>query len=235
MSIPTGGLLTQLDFLNPACFTNGGTAVTDLSGNGNNWTLDSTSYTYDATFGTLTLANTTNLIANTYIYTGNVPFTISYWMYYDITSTDEHQFYNGGYPSSGWLTFHTNAGAGSMRFVVNGGGFDSSPGSLLNLQQNNITATYDGTTFKGYVNNVLEVTVTTTINQQRGPYPAFAFNDPGVNLGLKKLALANFYDNALSPTNLTQLYNDGYDRFNPPPPPSSNGVGGRQFAQGFNG
>jgi hypothetical protein len=235
MAIPTGGLLTQLDFLNPACFTNGGTAVTDLSGNGNNWTLDSTSYTYDATFGTLTLPTTTNLIANTYIYTGNVPFTISYWMYYDITSTDEHQFYNGGYPGPGWLTFHTNAGAGSIRFAINGAGYDSSPGSVLNLQQNFIAATYDGTTFKGYVNNVLEVTVVTTINQQRGVYPSFAFNDPGVNLGLKKLALANFYDNALSPTNLTQLYNDGYDRFNPPTPPSINGVGGRQFAQGFNG
>jgi hypothetical protein len=219
MAIPTGGLLSEIDFLNPACFTNGGTAVYDLTVNGNDWTLDSTSYTYDPTFGTLTLPTTTNLIADSYFYTGNVPFTISYWMYYDSTTPDEHQFYNGCYSASGWLTFHTLTGTTQFRFVVNGGAADAASGSLVDNAYNNITAIYDGTNFYGYVNNVLKVTVPGVINQQRGPYPSFAFNDPGVNTGLKGLGLVNFYDNALNSTNRNQLYNDGLNRFFPPPVP----------------
>lgn len=53
MAIPPGSLQTEFDFQNPACFTNGGTAITDLSGNGNNFTLNNTAYTFDGTYGSI--------------------------------------------------------------------------------------------------------------------------------------------------------------------------------------
>ena len=54
--------------------------------------------------------------------------------------------------------------------------------------------------------------------------------------GLDGLGLIYFYDGAIDSTERTNLYDEGVTRFVPsPPPPSSNGVGGRQFAQGFNG
>ena len=57
MAIPPGSLNVSIDFQNPACFTNGGTAITDLSGNGKNFTLNSTSYTFDNTNGSITMPN----------------------------------------------------------------------------------------------------------------------------------------------------------------------------------
>jgi hypothetical protein len=220
MAIPTGGLLSEIDFLNPACFTNGGTAVNDLSGNANDWTLENTNYTFDSTFGTLNLSANCSL-QGIPLYTGNVPFTISYWIYFLSSNSDQFTFYNGGYPSNGWLEFHTKSvGEDTIRFVVNGGYNDAPLGSLINGQYNNVTVTYDGTTFYAYINNVLTNTVAGPINQGQGPtYPGFDFNNRYVNTGLSGLGLIYFYDNALNSTNRTQLYNDGLNRFNPPPTP----------------
>jgi hypothetical protein len=53
MAIPPGSLQTEFDFQNPACFTDGGTAITDLSGNANNFTLNNTAYTFDNTYGSI--------------------------------------------------------------------------------------------------------------------------------------------------------------------------------------
>ena len=57
MSIP--GPYLSIDFGNPACFTNGGTAVNDISGFGRNFTLNNTGYTYDASVGAIYMPATT--------------------------------------------------------------------------------------------------------------------------------------------------------------------------------
>jgi hypothetical protein len=49
------------------------------------------------------------------------------------------------------------------------------------------------------------------------------------------IGLVEVYNVALGSTQVTDLYNTQSPRFISAPPPSSNGVGGRQFAQGFNG
>jgi hypothetical protein len=233
--VPPPAVISEIDFINPACFTNGGTAVTDLSGNNNDWALQNTSYTYNATVGTLDLPTGNALIdATTGYYSGNVPFSVSFWFYYESTMGETRCFYNGGYPSAGWVEIHTLPGSGDvMRFIVNGSYLDSSA-SLVDGQHNYITATYDGTTFNGYINNVLEVTTTGPINQSTSNNMEFNLSAYNPN-GLEGLGLIYFYDGAINSTVRTQLYNDGLTRFAPAPPPSSNGVGGRQFAQGFNG
>jgi hypothetical protein len=100
MAIPTANLVTNIDFLNPACFTNGTTAVNDLSAANNDWTLENLSYTYNPTLGTLALApgcrftsNLQNLLGN-----GSLPFTVSFWNYFDSTQYDK-VYYNGNFPT----------------------------------------------------------------------------------------------------------------------------------------
>ena len=84
MAIPPGSLQTEFDFQNPACFTNGGTTITDLSGNGNNFTLNNTSYTYDATYGSLTLPNGTYADGTPSDYAfGTAAFSVLAWVKYN--------------------------------------------------------------------------------------------------------------------------------------------------------
>ena len=64
-------------------------------------------------------------------------------------------------------------------------------------------------------------------NPENGMYEFY-----GGTYRLKGLGLVNIYEEALTSGEVTQLYNDGQNRFNPPPQTL---VGGRQFAQGFNG
>jgi hypothetical protein len=104
MAIPTAGLLTYLDFQDPACFTNGGTAVNDLSAANNDFvfrssTTPSALYTYDPTFGTITLApGPGNLNAvNQDFLNGTGPWTISWWFYVNSAGIpDQYVFYIGG-------------------------------------------------------------------------------------------------------------------------------------------
>jgi hypothetical protein len=220
MAIPTVDLISQIDFLDPACFTPGGTVVTDLSGNGNNWELQNTSYTYNATFGTLSLPTGNALQSdNLNFYVGNVPFTYSYWFYYAGGGPENRYFYNGSYPSAAHIEQHTNVSvAGELYWYTNG--LTVLPAALTPGQYHNICSTYDGTTWNGYINNVLVVSGSGPINQAQGAYPGFEFNLAAYNPGgVPGLGLIYFYDAALNSTDRNLLYNDGYARFNPPATP----------------
>jgi hypothetical protein len=221
MAIPTTGLISRIDFLNPACFSNGGTAVTDLSGTGNNWTLSNTSYTYNATYGTLTLNTGNPLIANNLnFYVGDVPFSYSYWVYYAGVGPENRYFYNGAYPNAGFIEQHNNSAvAGEIYWYTTG--LNVIPGVLVSGQYNNICSTYDGTTWNAYVNNVLVDTGSGPIPQAQGTAaPAFDFNNRYYNPGgVPGLGLIYFYNAALNSTDRNLLYNDGLARFNPPAVP----------------
>jgi len=106
----------------------------------------------------------------------------------------------------------------------------------------NYTITGDGTNVKAYVNGVLDVTASqgagsiddTTYGLILGQFlngsgaPSGAFYSP--------CSFGQFfvYDQALDATTILNNYNTNLPNYTIPAP-SSNGVGGRQFAQGFNG
>ena len=232
---PATDLICKLDFGDPACFTDGGTAVNDLSGNNNNWTLDSTSYTYDAANGSLTLAPTTNLIADSLLFQGAYPFftgdtniSFSFWFYYDET-TEVNPFLNN--IAGGQLDFETLSD-GYVRTTVYPNYVDTASAVLIDQQYNNIQFIYNGSQWQLFVNNILVSNFAQSITQ--GPaYPQMYFNPPDTNIGLEGLGLFNFYAGEIDSTTRTDIYNEGVARFNVPLPPVSGLSNGRRFGQGF--
>jgi hypothetical protein len=238
--IPTSGLLTYLDFLDPTCFTNGGTAVNDLSAANNDWTFGSTSYTYNSVNGAIDIAignylgcNNLNILSGT-----NVPFTISFWFMPTVVVPSLYIFYNGGYPSN-WTEIDTRDNS-FVRLIANGAQIDTPANSITLNEYNNITLTFDGTNCKLYVNNVLHYNGSANFNFiQSDSYPAFDFAQRYTGTGTPGFALAAIYNRAISATECNDIYTYGYNRFYAPPTPpplSSPGpVGGRRFGGRFNG
>jgi len=234
-SVPNANLITEIDFGNPACFTNGGTVVNDLSGNENNWQLSSSSYTYNAAKGTLTLPTTTNLISNNTIISsnmpfanGDLPFSMSFWFYYNSTNNPTSLYSNGA--SEGLVKFET-LNTGALRIYVGATTTDTATNVFTNLKYNNIQMTYDLTTWNVYVDNNLVASGSGPINQN-GLYPALYFNK-SANTGVSGLGLINFYDANLDSTSRTNLYNSGNAFLNDVLPPVTGKSNGRRFGQGF--
>jgi hypothetical protein len=232
---PATSLICKLDFADPACFTDGGTAVNDLSGNNNNWTLDSTSYTFDSANGSLTLEPTTNLVADSLLFQGAYPFfsgdtniSFSFWFYYDET-TEIEPFLNN--ISGGQLTFSTLSD-GYVRTTVYPNYVDTLSQVVIDQQYNNFMFIYNGSQWQLFVNNILVSNYAQSVIQ--GPaYPQMYFNNPDSNIGLEGLGLFNFYAGEIDSTTRTDLYNEGVNRFNIPLPPVSGLSNGRRFGQGF--
>jgi hypothetical protein len=230
MAIPTTGLITYLDFQNPACFTNGGTAVNDLSPANNDFvfrnnTTPAALYSYDPTFGTITLApGLGNLAAvNQSFMNGTGTFTISFWFYVNSGGIpDQYIFYIGGFPSN-FISIDTR---GNSYIRISGSGLptyvDSGAGSLDLNTYNSVTVTYDGGTINLYVNNVFETTSSASFNLNggSGSYPGFLFNLQATGTGVNGLALFSIYNTVLTTLERGDLYQVGYDRFFGPPPPT---------------
>jgi hypothetical protein len=250
MAIPTSGLICYIDFLNPACFTNGGTAVTDLSGSGNNFlfrnnTTTEALYTYDSTYGTITLATGPgNLSAvNQNFLNSNISFSLSWWMYIDSTGVaSQYVLYVGGYPTN-FISIDTRD-LSFIRTSTVSGYIDTPANSLVLNDYNFICFTYDSSTdeVKTYINNNLENTTTANIDidGSAGSYPGFMFNSYFTATGVNDLALFTVHNKVISTGERNDIFDVGYQRFNPPPPPgpilSSPGpIGGRRFGGRFNG
>ena len=228
-------LVTYLDFLDPVCFTNGGTAVNDLSAANNDWTLENLSYTYNPTLGTLALSGcrfTSNLQA--LLGTGNVSFSISYWNYFDSTQYDI-VYYNGNYPANGLHIDNDNANSKfKIRYGINLS-LEASTSVVTMDAWHNITYVYDHTTSTStvYVDNAVALTFVGVLSQGvSGGYPGVQFADYWNGTGLAGLGLIYFYTRAISALEVTDLYNEDYNRFFPPVAPK---MGGRIFGEGLNG
>lgn len=237
MAIPTANLVTYLDFLDPACFGIGGTAVNDLSAANEDWTLASNSYTFNPTLGTLSLPTSLYLASNTQnlLGTGNVSFSLSFWNYFDSTKYDTI-FYNGNYPTSG-LTIVSDNTTGTFAFFY---------GYLLTQQSNtpvvsmdtwhNIIYTYDHTitTSTIYIDGISVLSFNYSLSQGISTtiYPGVQFNDPYNISDTTIIGLIYVYTRAITNLEVTDLYNEDVNRFFPPPPTV---MGGRIFGEGLNG
>ena len=235
MAIPTANLVTNIDFLNPACFTNGGTAVNDLSAANNDWTILNTSYTYNGTLGTIAIAPGNRLTSNLQdlLGTGNVSFSISFWNYFDSTQYDI-VYYNGNYPAS---LLHIDTDNANSCYAMRYGNpivVTNTPTVTMNAWHN-ITYVYDHTTTtsKVYIDNAQVLTYNYSLSQGvSGGYPGVQFSDFWNGTGVAGLGLIYFYTRAISALEVSDLYNEDYNRFFPPAGPV---MGGRIFGEGLNG
>jgi hypothetical protein len=237
MAIPTANLVTYLDFLDPSCFTNGGTAVNDLSAANNDWTILNTSYTYDGTLGTIAIAPGNRLTSNLQglLGTGNLPFTVSFWNYFDSTQTDVI-YYNGNYPND---PIHIDNINSTSRYKVRYGPGLSIPAdtSVVTMDAwHNVTYVYDNTTSTNdiYIDDNLVLTFNYAQIQgvSGAGYPGVQFSDFWNGTGVAGLGLIYFYTRAITSLEVSDLYNEDYNRFFPPAGPV---MGGRIFGEGLNG
>lgn len=238
MSYPTSGLISYIDFLNPASFTNGSTVVTDLSGNSEDWNLINNSYTYNPTYGSLTLPPGCSLRADTQglFGSGNVSFTLSFWNYFDSTQYD-YLYYNGNYPSSAIHIVTDNAN--SQYKIVYGPSlsFQANTSTVAMNTWHNVVYVYDHTTTTStiYVDNAVVLSFVFTLGQGvSGGYPGVQFNDIWNGTGASPLAIIFAYNRALTISEVSDIYNNDYLRFNPVPVYQGK-VAGRLFGEGFNG
>jgi hypothetical protein len=212
MSIPPGSLVTEIDFLDPACFTNGGTSVTDLSGNSNDWTLNNTSYTYNSVYGSIDCPIGTELAPNnvTFLGTGVVPFTMNFWHY--ATATSESIFYNGCYPGDGYFGPQCYWNGTNLIYRVNTfyGPIDTGIYSINAWHM--FTVEYDGITLKIYIDGVYAAGGNRNLNQT-GARTGIAFSNILDNTGVNGLALINVYDVAIGAGEIANLYSEQLPRF----------------------
>lgn len=211
--ISTNGLVFALDAANYNSYPKTGTTWYDISGNSNNGTFsgDPTFTTdnggaivFDGTGDRIDVGNSTVLQLDA--------LTISVWFYFEAfgglvskrTSFDTAEAY------SLFIFQTTNLPAldvGTPRVTANT--------ALIANNWYNLTATYDNTTAKIYLNSNLDKTESVTNDMvdganifigQLGGNTTYTFTG--------KIAMVNIYNRALSPTEVTTNYNAFKSRFN---------------------
>jgi hypothetical protein len=251
---PLQAPICSFDFSNPACFNGTGTAVNDLSTSNNDFTLDNTNYTFTTTYGGEILIDQNNRFGrftdlNDFSYGVNA-YSVIMWMQQNSQGASDFNMFHilqetGGVGSNNTIYFGTKPGtAGNQLFVSDGTATsDTTYDFPLNTWKmvaftKDTGAPYDNTHI--YIDGV-EITQTwtgsATINVGTGdpmffanPSPAGGFWNFDVTIGQ-----TDIYAEFLSSADILDYFNNTSARYSPPPPPTPSNVGGRQFAQGFNG
>lgn len=228
-----------LDFGNASCFVNGGTAVNDLSGNGKNWTLNNTSYTYDGTVGAVTLPPGTYADGNNTQYGyGTAAFTILTWLKLDPVTSSSANICIFGPDGSGtrlWYFLNGNNGAcsdtGSSAIVFGGSTFDGNWHLVALTRPANGQA--DDQVF--YIDGAsIPITATlapgTNLNLGNGGYATIhtTFNPDPITISTFKIYMAE-----LTAGEILSIYTAEAGRYTGGPTPYVGKSNGRSFGQGF--
>lgn len=220
-------LQTSFDFQNPACFTNGGTAITDLSGNGNNFTLNNTSYTYDGTYGSILFPSGTYADGTPSDYAfGTAAFSILAWVKFNTSVPGINISHFGGSGTGERTYFYWRS---SDNFIVSDNA--GSAGGWVQAADNEwhllaLTRPANGTVGdqEAYIDGVLipnnpanfynpSATLNATLGAARLHDTVYGAS------GDLELATYDVYTAELSAGDILAYYNDTYTRFNPPPTP----------------
>ena len=213
-SIVTDGLVLCLDAGNRKSYPGSGTAWTDLSGRGNNGTLENEPTYSSANGGTFSFDGT-----NDY---AEVPttssindclsgdFTYEVWTYPKTNGFVSGKIFGKGafQQSTGFngLRYRTDSFSSSWQFNTNNESF-----TLFTLPPNtwyHLVITRSGTTLSGYLNGNITSSHTTSFNFS-GNYPLriSANNQPTPDTTSQNLPVFRQYNRALSATEIAQNYN----------------------------
>lgn len=216
MAIPPGSLQVQFDFQNPSCFNGSGTILTDLSPNGNDFTLNNTSYTYNSTLGALTLPSGTYAdgIAANFVF-GTNPVTISAWVKMNTSVPGINVCYFGG-SGAGTRTQFLWRSSDNLIVVDNAssaGAWDFTADNQWHL----LTITRPANSLVNqqivYLDGVLIPLSASTFNPLQplnGSLGSARIHDSSDTL---EIATFEVYDAQLSAGDVLTLYNDTKDRF----------------------
>jgi hypothetical protein len=208
--IVTNGLVLNLDAGQTASYPGTGTAWSDLSGNGNNGTLNGGVAYNSGNQGYLIFDNSNDYVSTTYQFpTGSLPKSFSVWFKPD-TSTDRGWIISGGLNdlAQAFGLFQIG-GMGQLFFHGNGAAADLTLNVVLNpAQWYNAAITYDGTTVSAYINGQLDNSKNVALNTggstvvfgARQGFAAIEFFDGNISQAL-------FYNRALSAAEIQQNFN----------------------------
>jgi hypothetical protein len=225
--------VASYDFSDPACYPGTGNTVFDLTAN--NLDLPITNATFGGTGQSkyFEFNGSSSYIGLPSGVTGlGTSFSISIWSQ-SSSSAIQVLFVAGSDPpaSSAPAFYYNLPTSGSISGSFNyGTGLIIEP-FAINTWENYIY-TADGTTAKLYKNGVLEGSV----SQGAGNWPTGQFYLGFTTDALiGKIATFDVYNVVLNSGEVTDIYDNTENRFAPAPPPYAGILGGRQFAQGFNG
>jgi hypothetical protein len=248
---PTPALIASYDFSDPSCWPGSGNTVFDLTSEGNDLAITSTGFggtgqsVYASFNGDTSYLYNGNFSSSGSTFSGD-EFTLSLWHYYPNTQANQATMIMGG----------NGAFQSGIQIQVNGDDLNkitAAFGAVLNEDGqlignanttntwNMSTVTGDGTTLKLYQNGAL-IGSTSQTGQWDGPgfilgRPLGDSSQPSPESpGYRydgNIALVEVYNYAIGSTTVSDLYTNQSTRF--PAPTYAGNVGGRQFAQGFNG
>lgn len=224
MSIPPTAYC-EIDFGNPACFTNGGTAVNDLSPNGRDFTLNNTGYTYDASVGALTMPQPTQAFGTPgdFIFNQSA-YTFTAWVKL-LTADNSCVFYIGLGGGTGSRIFVTLSPFGSLNNIDNSGSAQQATPITFDNNWHLLAVTKPVNGIVGqqltYIDGVLipqglDYNPSAVVNITSPDTASIHYSQGG------DLSIATFtiYDQVLDATDLLSIYNSEVSRFYPPSPPT---------------
>jgi len=217
--IVTDGLVLCLDAADNNSYPGTGTAWTDLSGNGNNGTLTNGPTFSSTNGGGIVFDGTNDFIVGTLV----VPSAFTFNVVFKANSTNQWApEFNiwPNYPSGdrGWNIFSMTAGGSTSTGTFAGTNVatrfhpNDTTGTIIPNQIQNITFTHENGTSKLYRNGALTHTKPQTAPQNIGQTKYYTlFSNPTYSPG--NLYIAQFYNRALSETEVLQNFNATKSRF----------------------
>jgi hypothetical protein len=225
------------DFSDPACYSGSGTTVFDLTVNNNDGTIAGPTFVSDGNKSYFNFNGGTDLITSATVPSSTLSnFTLNVWCFPE-NSSSENVVLSLGTDFSGGIPFIDYSLFTPGRFLISSGSGVATVEASIATPINEwymVTFTKIGTLVEIYIDGVSAGTASGTIGL---PDPAplrLGGYSPGVAPNFDgRIAIFEIFASGLSGSQVDLLYNEDASRFLPPP--VSNGVGGRSFAQGFNG
>lgn len=232
--------ISELDFSDLACYPGSGTTVFDLVSNNDFSITSGATFVSDGQASYFQFAGSGNRLQtiSPVTVTSQTVFTFSAWAMNTGTTSTGILFASGlDNPSGGVPCIAINVTAPDVVISTYGFGVGTAVGTAINENEwYLLTMTCDGTTNKIYINDTLagsgSRSTGSIFNNPTdlviGQYSTTNLTIPWIG----RVATYSYYDEALSLEDIQNLYNSTSNRFSTP---IVSIVGGRQFAQGFNG
>ena len=213
-TIVLDGLKLHLDAGNVTSYPGTGTVWTDISGNGNNGTLNG-GVTYNSSnAGSLVFNGSTGYISRANFIGNITTFTVCHWINLSSNQTTRTIFSN--YTGNGWVTGISDAATNVIKFYLGGGTLYATYPLVINTWYH-VCVTYNNGNPSIYINGILNNTTTGTISFAVG----LATNNDIGRLGDGRqyfngnISNIQVYNRALSASEILQNYNTLKSRFYP--------------------
>lgn len=217
-SIITSNLELYYDFSNSFCY-NGGSAVNDISGNGNGGNLIGSPTFSTANGGIFNFDGSNDYIAIGTVGGYGAQVSVEIWFKTTYTGSTSQALVTAN--ANGDFSLYTE-NVGSDVVKTNFGGFNDDPFNANCYSTSDVntgnwflsTTTYDGSNVRVYINGVLEATYSRTGTLTPGDITVGARTaSGGGEYLLGSIAIVRLYTNALTSPQVEQNYNAQKSRF----------------------